>query len=118
MPEPEVDPFEAAFASSPKSPAIPEILTRPVDHPTAAPRRQDSASAGVGGLGKAWGMAMDFVFTIIAAAGLGYLASLWLGHRSAWVLGGLGVGFVLAMMRIVRTTLRDEAREQAAKRRG
>ncbi len=124
------DPFEDALSHAPKPPPIPEILTKPVDHPAASGRSEvinsgasrasgdAGAAGGLGGIGKAWGMAMDFVFTIIASVGLGYVASIWLGHRQAWVLGGLGVGFAAAMVRIVRTTMREEAREQARRRAG
>lgn len=122
----EPDPFEDALSSAPPPPPIPEILTRPVDRSrersTAvtglSKPEAGQAMASMGGIGKAWGMAMDFVFTIVAAVGLGYVASIWLGYRQAWILGGLAVGFTLALVRIVRTTMREEAREQARKREG
>jgi F0F1-type ATP synthase assembly protein I len=65
--------------------------------------------------GKAWGIALDFVATVIVGMLLGWLLAKWLGYTSAFVLGGLALGLVTAFIRIVRATQRAEKREAAAR---
>ena len=100
----------------PKAPEIPEILRKPVEHPSL--KRAGTSPSAISSLseaGKAWGMALDFVATVIVGMLLGWLLSKWLGHLSAFVLGGLAVGLVTAFVRIVRATQRAERREAAAR---
>lgn len=99
----------------PPPPDIPELLQRPVDHPAAS--RKPDAVTDLTGFGKAWGTALDFVVTILAGTGLGWLGGKYIGPPSVWVLGGLALGFAVALVRIVRSTLRDDREEQARKRR-
>lgn len=105
------DPYQAAIDAAPK---IPELLTRPVGLPV--PGRDAPKLGPVGSLmdaGKAWGAALNFVFTIIAGLLIGWLIDYWLKTRPWGVLGGLATGFVLAFVQIVRNTLKTEAREKA-----
>jgi F0F1-type ATP synthase assembly protein I len=100
----------------PKAPEIPEILRRPVEHPSL--KQADSARTSMASLseaGKAWGIALDFVATVIVGMLLGWLLAKWLGYTSAFVLGGLALGLVTAFIRIVRATQRAEKREAAAR---
>ena len=69
-------------------------------------------------MGKAWGVALDFVFTIMAGMGLGWLVGRWQGHSPGWVLGGLALGFTIAFIRIIRATMREEREEQERKKGG
>lgn len=100
----------------PKTPEIPDILKRPVDHPSL--KQAGSARTNMASLseaGKAWGIALDFVATVIVGMLLGWLLGKWLGSMPAFVLGGLAVGLVTAFIRIVRATQRAEQREAAAR---
>lgn len=58
---------------------------------------------------KAWGVAFDFVGTILGGALLGYGFDLWRGTTPVGVLSGLGFGFVAALVRIIRRTMKEEA---------
>lgn len=101
----------------PKAPEIPEVLRRPVDHPSLkrAGGQVPSAMTSFSEAGKAWGMALDFVATVIVGMLLGWLLAKWLGHAPAFILGGLAVGLVSAFVRIVRATQRAEKREAEAR---
>lgn len=116
----ELDP-EKSFAQTwhepPPPPDIPEVLQRPTEHrpgPASDPRMPTSLS----GVGRAWGIALDFVFTILAGAGLGWLIGRWQGGMPGWVLGGLAVGFAAALIRIIRATQRQERLEKEGRKGG
>jgi ATP synthase protein I len=79
---------------------IPEILRAPVRQPEPPPEPPQSW----GQAAAAWGIALDFVFTIIAGAALGWLIDWWLKSSPWGVLGGLALGFVTAFVRIVKRT--------------
>lgn len=98
----------------PPPPAIPELLTRPASLPKSAPK-PESIATDLTGFGKAWGTALDFVFTILAGTGLGWLGGKYIGPPTPWVLGGLTLGFVVAFIRIVRATTRDERDQRERK---
>lgn len=66
-------------------------------------------------MGKAWGVALDYVFTILASTGLGWLAGRYLGHAPAWIMGGLAVGFAVALTRIVRNAVREDREAEGRK---
>ncbi|HZW07987.1 MAG TPA: AtpZ/AtpI family protein [Phycisphaerales bacterium] len=89
---------------------IPEVLREPVAK--AKPARSDS---GMWGMAKAWGTALDFIFTIIAGALLGYGFDRWKGTAPTGLMVGLALGFVVAFIRIVRSTLRQEREETRRK---
>lgn len=96
---------------------IPEVLRTPVRQSNFDPvtgnkaDRKDIADAA--GIGRAWAVALDFVFTIIGGALIGWLIDYWRGTLPLWTLIGLGAGFVSAFIRIVRMTLRQEREEKA-----
>lgn len=79
---------------------IPEILRQPVRRPEPPPEPPQSW----GQMAAAWGVALDFVFTIIAGAALGWLIDRWLKSSPWGVLGGLALGFAAALVRIVKRT--------------
>lgn len=102
----------------PKPPEIPEVLRTPIQHPSLKQvDKLPSTVASLSEAGKAWGMALDFVATVIVGILLGWLLGKWLGHMPAFVLGGLAVGLVTAFVRIVRATQRAERLEAAARER-
>lgn len=91
---------------------IPDILAqRPT---TAAPKPVDSGS-GMAGMVKAWGVAFDFVGTILGGALLGYGFDFWQGTTPVGVLSGLGFGFTAALVRIIRRTMKEEAARSKTK---
>jgi F0F1-type ATP synthase assembly protein I len=104
---------------------IPETLTRPVPKSNYDPlygskegRRDSGESASdTKAMGKAWAIAMNFVFTIIAGLLLGWGFDVWRGTRPWGLLGGLVFGFVGAFIVIVRQTNRDDRREREARER-
>ncbi len=83
----------------PPPPRVPDLLTKPVERRKAEP---DPDPAGVGDTARAWGTAMDFVFTVIAATGLGYAIGKWLGSVLTGLLIGLSLGFALGMTKLFR----------------
>lgn len=95
---------------------IPEILRRPVEpsnyDPVYGSQSSRPTTPELAGAVKAWAIALDFVVTIIAGAGLGYLADRWLHTLPAGTLIGLALGFGAAFVRIVRATQRQERLER------
>ncbi|MBX3402346.1 MAG: AtpZ/AtpI family protein [Phycisphaeraceae bacterium] len=107
-----------AWREPPKAPEIPDVLRRPVEHPSKSPRaNQRSPASSLSEAGKAWGMAFDFIGTVLVGILLGWLLGRWLGSMPAFVLGGLALGLVSAFVRIVRATQRAERREAAERER-
>lgn len=105
------DPYQAAIDAAPK---IPQLLREPVG--LHVPGRDPPKLGPVGSLmdiGQAWGVALNFVATIIAGLAVGWLVDWQFKTRPWGVLAGLGIGFVLAFVQIVRNTLKTEARERA-----
>jgi len=94
---------------------IPEVLRRPVDHPSKHRAPAPSSESGLGDLGKAVAMGLDFLFTAVAGGGLGYFADRWLGSSPTGLLIGLGVGFVAATVRLIQRS-NAEDRKRAADR--
>ncbi|MFG0260389.1 MAG: AtpZ/AtpI family protein [Phycisphaerales bacterium JB041] len=100
--------------------AIPEVLRETPAKRAARlggtePEARQPASAMVE-TAKAWGMALDLVFSSLGMFALGYLFDLWRGTGPWGALVGLVLGFVTSAVRMVRTTMRQEARKRAAKR--
>jgi F0F1-type ATP synthase assembly protein I len=91
---------------------IPDVLQE-----SNAPARKSAAKAdsGMWGMAKAWGIALDFIFTIFAAAALGYGWDAWKKTAPTGLMIGLALGFVIAFIRIVRATMKEE-REDARRR--
>ncbi len=93
-----------AFREAPAMPEFPEP-PRELLKGTAAGRGEGSSSLGRAGRG--WSIAMDFVFTMVGGAFLGWLVDRWLKSMPLWTMVGLGVGFVGAFVRIVRAMQRE-----------
>lgn len=89
---------------------IPEILRQPGPQrpPPPAPGAMKSAAE----MGKAWSVALEFVFTIVGCALLGMGFDRWQGSAPTGILVGLTAGFVLALVRIIRYTLKQDAAEK------
>ncbi|MBK7404706.1 MAG: AtpZ/AtpI family protein [Phycisphaerales bacterium] len=86
---------------------------------TGAEPKPPAPSPPLSGMGesmKAWGIALDLVFMTVGGFGVGWLIDRWLHSDPAGVLIGLALGFVTGFVRLVRSSLRAEARDQARKR--
>lgn len=100
--------------------AIPDVLRESPSERAArlgggSPDARRPASAMVE-TAKAWGMALDLVFSTLGMFALGYLFDLWRGTGPWGALIGLVLGFLTSAVRLVRTTMRQEARKRAQKR--
>lgn len=95
--------------------AIPEILR---EGPAGAARAPEGRPEGsdIAQMARAWAVALDFVFTIIAGGVVGWLFDLWRKSGPIGLLVGLGLGFVLAFVRIIRATQKQERLEAARKK--
>lgn len=99
---------------------IPEVLREPTPGTPAAKPARSNPDAGMWGMAKAWGIALDFLFTIFAGAALGWGFDYWRKTAPVGLMVGLAVGFVVAFIRIVRVSIRqdrEEARRKAEGRR-
>jgi F0F1-type ATP synthase assembly protein I len=109
-----LDPLAPDIPPTPEPPQIPALLREPVARPGAAPNGASERRTAFGELGKAWGVAMEFVFTIVGGLLIGVGADFVLKSSPRWALAGLALGFVYALWRIIRRTLEEErARERA-----
>lgn len=93
---------------------IPEVLIRPVKVPESLAEERQGRTATTGGwtdTAKAWAIALDFILTIAAGAVLGWLFDRWQGTAPTGSIIGFGLGFVLALIRIIRRTLREERKQ-------
>ena len=108
----------------PEPPQIPQLLTTPVrkptnrnilgmgENPTALGRASQMA-----GMGKAWGVATEFVASIIGSFLVGFGVDTYFNTLPTWSLAMLTLGLVYAVWRIMRRTMEDEKREKAEKAR-
>lgn len=91
---------------------IPEVLRTPIRKPDYNPMYGDTGdrpnTTDLSAASRAWVTALDFVFTIIAGALVGWLADKWRHSLPLWTMVGLAIGFVTAFIRIVRATQREE----------
>lgn len=94
---------------------IPEALRTPIRKPDLPGAPRTSGTGSISGIGIGFAMAFDFVGSIIAGSLLGYLFDRWQHTQPVGVLVGLGVGFVGAMIRMVRTSQKAERRERQNK---
>lgn len=65
---------------------------------TEAERRR----AAMAQLGKAWGLALEFIVSILLFAGIGWGLDTWLGTEPWLILGGLAFGLIGGVYRLVR----------------
>lgn len=96
--------------------AIPDVLKRPVPKPEsmrAAERAEGQSESTMLGMARAWGVALDFIFTIFAGAAIGWGIDHWQKTSPKGLMGGLALGFVIAFIRIVRGTIKQDRLEQA-----
>lgn len=109
-----LDPLAPDIPPTPEPPQIPALLREPVARPGTTPNGSSERRAAFGELGKAWGVAMEFVFTIVGGLLIGVGADFVFKSSPRWALAGLALGFVYALWRIIRRTLEEErARERA-----
>lgn len=110
-PERHIGPDGEADPPEPGDPRleIPEVLRTPVRKPEhyGTPRMGPSV-ADWGDTARAWGLALEFVFSTVGALVLGYLIDRWAGTTPRWSFIGLALGLVLAFVRIVRHTQRQQ----------
>ncbi|NUQ53610.1 MAG: AtpZ/AtpI family protein [Phycisphaerales bacterium] len=102
--------FTPDIPTPPPPPPVPDLLTKPVERRAAD---KPPESSGLGDTARAWGIAMDFVATVIGMALLGYFADRYLKASPTWTIVGLCTGFAFALYKIIRRTLADEKREAA-----
>src|SRR4051812_20861788 len=102
------------FTDPPNPGPIPEVLRRPVDVP-ATPELPGHAE--IASLGAGWGMATEFLVTIIAGLGLGWLFDYWRHTAPIGILVGLGLGLVAGLVRIIRQSQASDRAEAAARAR-
>lgn len=95
--------------------AIPEILRE--KQPAPSEPEPGSGKGSFGDTAKAWGMGLDMVFTTIGGFGVGWAFDWWQGTGPWGAIIGLAVGFVLAMVRLVRYSIKADAKEQAERER-
>jgi len=96
----------------PPPPPIPELLTRPVDRSAFTKQKPPPSESGFANVSTAWGVAMDFVGSLLGAMLLGYFADKWQGTSPRYTLIGMVVGFTFALYRIITRTLAEERREK------
>lgn len=90
---------------------IPEVLRRPVEHPSKHPKPAAGTQSGLGDLGKALAIGLDFLFTAAAGGVVGYFVDRWLGSAPTGLLIGLGIGFAAGTVRLIqRSTAEDRKR--------
>lgn len=106
--------IQPVWREPPPPPDIPAVLREP-SQTTSTPKANDNVKSEILGMGRAWSLALDFVFTVLAGAALGWLGGKYLGPMPAWVMVGLGLGFVVGFTRIVRSSLREEREAQERK---
>lgn len=88
---------------------IPDVLQKPVAPGVVGQRKSPDES--MWGMARAWGIAFDFIFTIIAGAALGYGFDYWKKTAPTGLMIGLAIGFIVAFIRIVRSTMKEERAE-------
>lgn len=120
----EPQPVYPIIPDLPPPPVLPDLLTKPVRKPTERnilgmgekPTALGRASQ-IAGMGKAWGIATEFVASIIGSFLVGFAIDSYFNTLPNWSLGMLTLGLVYAVWRIVRRTMEDEKREKAERAR-
>ncbi|MGH7243918.1 MAG: AtpZ/AtpI family protein [Phycisphaerales bacterium] len=106
------------ISNPPPPPPIPELLTQPVDRTAYKHGKAPATDSDFGNVSTAWGVAMDFVGSVLGALLLGYFADKWQGTSPRYTLIGMVVGFTFALYRIITRTLADERREKERRNKG
>lgn len=88
---------------------IPEVLREKPGDREADGGIPPKHASGMVETAKAWGMALDLVFTTVGMFFLGYLFDRWRGTGPWGAIVGLVLGFVTAAVRLVRTSMRQQA---------
>jgi hypothetical protein len=99
---------------------IPDELKGSTGSSPGSSSRGEKGGGGGGGsglmeMGKAWGVALDFVFTIAAGALAGWGFDHWRGTAPTGSIVGFAAGFAIALVRIIRYTMKQDRLEQEAK---
>ncbi|MCC6661122.1 MAG: AtpZ/AtpI family protein [Phycisphaerales bacterium] len=108
MPEPDWPPDPA---HDPRT-RIPDILREP---PAARTTEPPTVARQFSEAGAAWGVAFNFIATVLGGVALGWLFDWWRGTGPWGVLVGLVGGFFAAAVQIIRYSLRQD-RQAAARR--
>lgn len=116
QPEHVAEPPRNLFHGVRPTPEIPDTLRDQSPSKPAEPRQ--STMSSLAEMGRAWGMALDFIVMIFAGAGLGWAFDKWQSTNPNGLMIGLGLGFVIAFIRIVRATQAQERADAARKNRG
>lgn len=100
-----------ADAPSADAPAIPELLTTPVQRPASMYPKSPGVIAGLGDLGKSLALGLDFLFTSAAGGAVGYLFDRWKGSFPIGTVVGAGVGFLAGTFRLLRRLAKDDGKK-------
>jgi F0F1-type ATP synthase assembly protein I len=120
--EPVEQPAMPYIPDLPEPPPFPVLLNTPVRKPTERnilgmgekPTALGRASQ-LAGMGKAWGLATEFVASIIGSFLIGFAIDTFFKTTPTWTLIMIGVGLTYAVWRIMRRTMEEEKREKAEK---
>ncbi len=58
--------------------------------------------AAMAQLGKAWGIALEFIVSILVFTAIGWVLDWWLGTEPWFILAGMGFGFIGGVYRLLR----------------
>ena len=105
---------EKIFTHPPRPEPMPEVLKK---GPPSQPEPQAQGPSEMIGMARAWAFALNFIFTILAAAAIGWLFDRWRSTAPTGLLVGLALGFVFAFWRIIRATQNQERAEAERRRR-
>jgi hypothetical protein len=86
----------------PEAPAMPELLTQPVQRPASMLPKPAGLASGMGELGKSLAIGFDFLFTAAAGGALGYLFDRWMGRFPIGTIVGALIGFVVGTVRLLK----------------
>jgi F0F1-type ATP synthase assembly protein I len=117
-PEPTLEEkLDRSLAAAQRDPRleIPELLTRPVHVPGVTDRPPKDTSPQFAKLEKAsvlMNLGIEFVVAIAVSGALGYAVDLLAGSKPAGVVTGLIFGLILAFVRMVRTAMQMQRKEQ------
>ncbi|MBX3386027.1 MAG: AtpZ/AtpI family protein [Phycisphaeraceae bacterium] len=111
-PERSSDPPEFRDPKSDPRLEIPEVLRKPIDHPSLRQPKKQPSLSGLGELGKALAIGLDFLFSIAAGGVLGWLIDRWLGSSPVGLLIGIGLGFGGGTFRMLQRLNAAEAKER------